>query len=89
MVGSEHMTDENFSYIMTKPGQAHFARVDTENTCRECLQWANQRGERNRLGMLEPARCRKALAYLMNPPPIPHNARACRHFELNTHAPTI
>ena len=89
MVGTLNLTGENVSHIMTKPGQAHFARVDTSNTCRECLQWVNQKGERDSQGNLKEARCQKALRALNNPPPIPHNAWACRHFELNTAAPTI
>ena len=89
MVGTDHLTGENVSHILTKAGQAHFARVDTTSTCRECLLWANQRGERDSRGNLREARCRKALQHLGNPPPIPHSARACKHFVLNTHAPTI
>jgi hypothetical protein len=89
MVGSEHLTEENVSYLATKPGQAHFARVDTNNTCRECEHWANQRGEKDRIGLLKPARCQKARQHLKNPPPIPHNAIACRHFEASPNPPAV
>ena len=88
MVGSKYLTDENFFHLATVAGQAHFA-CDASHTCRECAHWANMRGERNHQGNLREARCRKALLYLQNPPPIPHSAIACRHFELNTAAPTI
>jgi hypothetical protein len=89
MVGSEHLTSESVSYIMTKPGQAHFARVDTTNTCRECAHWANQRGERNKIGLLRDARCRKALQRLKDPPPVPHSAWACKHFAASPIPPPI
>jgi hypothetical protein len=89
MVGSEHLTEENVSYIMTKPGQAHFARVDTSKTCRECVYWLSK-GERTNAGLLKPAQCRKAL--LMSPgelPAVPHQAWACKHFEANPTPPPI
>jgi len=90
MVGSEHLTEENVSYIMTKPGQAHFARVDTTNTCRECVYWLNPKGERTRLGLLKPARCKKALLTTPAPmPEVPHSAWACKHFEANPTPPPI
>jgi hypothetical protein len=88
MVGAEHLTEENVSHLATKPGQAHFA-VDDKHTCRECEHWANQRGERTRLGLLKEARCRKALQSLKDIPPVPHSAKACRHFEPNPHPPTV
>jgi hypothetical protein len=88
MVGTEHLTDENLTHLATKPGQAHFA-VDDQHTCRECGHWANQRGERDRLGLLKEARCRKALQWLQDPPPVPHNAIACRHFEAAPHPPAV
>ena len=86
MVGSEHLTEESVSHIMTKPGQAHFARVDTDNTCRECNHWLNQKGERTNAGLLKPAQCRKALS---ESPPVPHSARACKHFEASLTPPAI
>lgn len=90
MVGTLHLTDENISHIMTKAGQAHFARVDTANTCRECEHWANQRGERDHKGLLREARCRKALQLTSgNLPPIPHSAWACKHFEAARNPPPI
>ena len=89
MVGSLHLTDENLVHVATLPGQAHFAILDTTYTCRECEYWANQRGERNHLGNLKEARCRKALIYLRNPPPIPHHARACKHFAASPTPPAI
>ena len=88
MVGSRYLTEPNFNYLETKPGQAHFAS-DANHTCRECEHWANQRGERTSLGLLEPARCRKALRSLQDPPPIPHDATACRHFEPAPHPPEV
>ena len=91
MVGSKYLTDENVLHLATVAGQAHFA-CDANHTCRECLEWSNMRGERNHLGNLKAARCRKALLLSANRdgiPPIPHGAIACRHFALNTAAPTI
>ena len=79
MIGSQFLTDPNFIHLATEPGQAHFAS-DTSHTCRECGHWANQRGERAKHGILKPARCRKALEHLRDPPPIPHSATNCRHF---------
>jgi hypothetical protein len=90
MIGSEHLTEESVSYIMTKPGQAHFARVDTSNTCRECTWWLNPKGERTNAGLLKPARCKKAL--LSTPAPmseVPHSAWACKHFAANPTPPAI
>jgi hypothetical protein len=90
MVGSEHLTDENVSFIMTKSGQAHFARVDTSNTCRECVHWLNQKGERTNAGLLKPAQCRKALLMTSGDlPVIPHSAWSCKHFEANPTPPAI
>jgi hypothetical protein len=88
MVGSEHLTDENVSYIMTKPGQAHFARVDTKLTCRECDHWLSK-GERTTVGLLKDALCRKARLAMKDPPPVPHSAWACKHFEANPTPPAI
>jgi hypothetical protein len=88
MVGNPNLFDQDASYLATLPGQAHFA-VDSNHTCRECEHWANQRGERNRIGLLKEARCRKALLSLKNPPPIPHDATACRHFEASRNPPPI
>ena len=81
MVGTEHLTFENLSHLATKPGQAHFADPTINHTCRECVHWPNQRAERDKYLNLKPARCRKAAQHLKDPPPIPHDARACRHFE--------
>jgi hypothetical protein len=89
MVGSEHLTEESVSHIMTKPGQAHFARVDASNTCRECAQWLNPKGHRNQTGLLIDAQCLKALAMMRDPPPVPHSAWACKHFEANPTPPPI
>jgi hypothetical protein len=90
MVGSEHLTEENVSYIMTKPGQAHFAVLNTSNTCRECKSWLNPKGERNHLGNLKPARCQKALRLTSaNLPEVPHSAWACKHFEASPTPPAI
>jgi hypothetical protein len=89
MVGSLHLTEENILQVATLPGQAHFA-INTDNTCRECVHWSNHRGERTRLGLLKPALCRKALR--MSPdklPEVPHQARACKHFEANPTPPAI
>jgi hypothetical protein len=86
MVGSDHLTGENVFHLATKPGQAHFA-ADINHTCRECEHWANQRGERTRLGLLKEARCRKALQHLPNPPPVAHTAWACRHFTPSPNPP--
>jgi hypothetical protein len=89
MIGSEHLTAESVSHIMTLPGQAHFARVDTQNTCRECLHWG-RKVERNGIGNLKPARCQKALRLTSaDLPPVPHSARACKHFEANPTPPAI
>jgi hypothetical protein len=87
MVGSKHLTEPNFNHLATEPGQAHFAS-DTSHTCRECEHWANQRGERTRIGLLKPARCLKALS-LKDPPPVRHGATACRHFEASPKPPEI
>ena len=89
MIGNPNYTDSSVSYLATKPGQAHFAKVDTTNTCRECEHWANQRGEKDRYGNLEPARCRKALESMTDPPPVPHSAWACRFFRVANTPPTI
>jgi hypothetical protein len=89
MIGSEHLTEESVSYIMTKPGQAHFARVDTSNTCRECAHWLSK-GERTNAGLLKDARCRKALLMSAGKlPEVPHTAWACKHFEANPTPPAI
>jgi len=89
MVGSEHLTDENVSFIMTKPGQAHFAR-DASQTCRECTWWMNRTGSRDRMGILKPARCEKALLMSRESlPEVPHSAWACKHFEANPTPPAI
>jgi hypothetical protein len=75
---------------MTKPGQAHFARVDTSNTCRECVYWLNPKGERTNAGLLKPALCRKALLMSTGKlPEVPHQAQACKHFEANLTPPAI
>jgi hypothetical protein len=87
MVGSEHLTEENLAYLATKPGQAHFA-IDDQHTCRECEHWANQRGERSKR-ILKEARCRKALQWLKDSPPIPHSAIACRHFTPSPNPPPV
>jgi hypothetical protein len=89
MVGSLNLTSENLNHIVTLPGQAHFAILNGKNTCRECLKWDNRTGDRTPARLLKPARCLKALEHLENPPPIPHSAYACRHFELNTLAPLV
>lgn len=90
MVGSPNLTDENVSWIMTLPGQAHFARVDTSNTCRECLHWANKMGNRNAQGLLKPARCMKAAKLSGGKSQeVPHHAWACKHFEENPTPPAI
>ena len=86
MIGSQFLTDSNLSHLATEPGQAHFAS-NANHTCRECLHWANQRGERAKHGILKPARCRKALEHLKDPPPIPHSATSCRHFQAAANPP--
>lgn len=88
MVGSRHLTAPNLQQLATKPGQAHFA-FDLNHTCRECEHWANQRGERTNHGILREARCRKALLSMKDPPPIPHSAIACRHFQAAPNPPEI
>jgi hypothetical protein len=88
MIGSEHLTEESVSHIMTKPGQAHFARVDTDKTCRECEHWLSK-GERTTIGLLKDARCRKALQWVKDTPPVPHSAWACKHFEASPTPPAI
>jgi hypothetical protein len=89
MVGLEHLTDESVSYIMTKPGQAHFARVDTTNTCRECKSWLSK-GQRDSKGNLKPAHCKKALLMTSGKlPEVPHSAWACKHFEASPTPPAI
>jgi hypothetical protein len=89
MVGSPNLTDENASWIATMPGQAHFA-VSADHTCRECQSWANHRGERTNLGLLKAGRCRKAMLMSSEKlPEVPHQARACKHFEANPTPPPI
>jgi hypothetical protein len=89
MVGSQHLTEENVFHVATKPGQAHFA-CDNQHTCRECVHWLNQKGERTRLGLLKPARCKKALLTTPDPmPEVPHSAWACKHFAANPTPPAI
>jgi len=87
MVGTSYLTAPNPQQLATQPGQAHFA-VDVDHTCRECVYWANQRGERTKYE-LRPARCRKALMSMPDPPPIPHSATACRHFQASLNPPEI
>ena len=88
MVGSLYLTNPNVDYLATFPGQAHFA-IDGQHTCRECVHWANRRGERTKTGNLKPARCRMALRWLKEALPIPHTASACRHFEADAESPEI
>jgi len=87
MVGNPHLTAINLQQLATHPGQAHFA-IDLNHTCRECFYWANQRGERTKYE-LKPARCRKTLESMSDPPPIPHSAIACRHFQASPNPPEI
>jgi hypothetical protein len=89
MLGNPNLTGISAEQAATMPGQASFALTDTEHTCRQCLMWSNQRGERTKLGLLQPASCQKALQWLKDPPPIPHSAIACRHFEPSPHPPTV
>ena len=90
MVGSPNLTDESASWLATKPGQAHYARVDTSNTCRECVLWGNEKGERTSLGLLKPGLCLKARGMTnLDLPPVPHEAWACRHFEAAPHPPEV
>jgi hypothetical protein len=88
MVGSLHLTEENVAWIVTLPGQAHFA-VDGQHTCRECAHWANQRGDRDPKGNLKPAQCLKALLAMRDAPEIPYRAWACKHFEASPTPPAI
>ena len=88
MVGSPNLTCENHSYLVTEPGQAHFAIGP--HTCRSCDHWANKRAERDKHLNLKPARCLKALELSMNRdgiPPIPHSATSCRYFQANPNPP--
>lgn len=86
MIGSQHLTSERLDQVITHPGQAHFALLDTKHTCRECGYWLNQTGLRSQLKLLKPARCLKALR---DAPPIPHNATACKHFEPASNPPPV
>ena len=88
MVGSQHLTGENLNHLVTLPGQAHFAIVDSKNTCRECLHWLSK-GERDPKGNLKPARCQKALTFLKDPPPVSHRAYAGRHCDAAPSPPSI
>ena len=49
MVGLNYLTNLDPTQLATYPGQAHFA-TDANHTCRECIHWANQRGERTKYG---------------------------------------
>jgi hypothetical protein len=89
MLGNPHMTMISLEQAETQPGQASFALPNTEFTCRSCEHWANQRGERNHRGNLKEARCRKALLSLRDPPPVPHGAKACKHFAASLTPPAI
>ena len=87
MIGLKYLTGSSLVYEATHPGQAGFAVLNSGKTCRECLMWSNQRGERTKIGNLKPARCRKALEHLKDPPPIPHSATSCRYLQLNPNPP--
>jgi hypothetical protein len=89
MVGTRNLTEENAIWIATLPGQAHFA-IDDTHSCRECQSWGNHLGERTSAGLLRPGLCRKARAMSSaNLPEVPHQAKACKHFEANPTPPPI
>ena len=82
MLGSGHLKGETPAQALTHPGQAHFADLLRAETCRECLEWDNRSGDRDRFGILADARCLKAQSLLSSiTPKIPHSAHACRHFQ--------
>lgn len=73
----------------TYAGQAHFAATGPDGkTCRECEHWRGGEYYAVRCmggSNLKPAPCRKRQR-LMNTStrkPVPHNAAACRFFEVN------
>ncbi|HEY1888462.1 MAG TPA: hypothetical protein VGG86_20835 [Roseiarcus sp.] len=84
MIGGLNLTGESVGQIMTHPGQAHFA-VDGVHTCRECEHWASK-GQRDKARLLKPAQCLKAPKEY---PAIPHQAWACRYFELSPAPPPV
>ena len=88
MVGLSYLVNSDPTQLATYPGQAHFA-TDGNHTCRECVHWANQRGERTKYE-LSRARCQKAVQMMgEDTTPIPHNANACRHFQAAPAPPVI
>ena len=66
MIGSDHLTATPLAHRETAPGQAHFALAGEERTCRECENWTNHKGERDRVGNLKPASHAAALALIFN-----------------------
>jgi hypothetical protein len=92
MIGSSHLTISNAQLESlaraTVPGQASWA-VGPQ-TCRECVSWSNC-GRSSKPGVaLKPRACEKFRQLTGKiGPAIPHNARACRFFELNAAPPAI
>ncbi len=95
------VTDPAFEMQRTRtwPGMAHFAGTGPKNkTCRECIYWSNcgadpgyySRSGKHR-GVIKPRSCAKYRTMMSNNigPAVPHNALACKHFELDDTPPTI
>jgi hypothetical protein len=71
----------------TYAGMAHFAGTGPEGrTCRACIFWTgcgDPVGYSSKLGTPNPRRCAKYQAVMNGKrgDKVPHDARACRHFE--------
>ena len=81
-----HELDVRRKAAMTHKGMAHFAGTGPAGKhCRECVFW--QKTGRWFGSGPAPARCGKFQQLTRRPgPSVPHNAHACRHFELTDRA---
>ena len=83
--------------FQTYAGQAHFAGTGPAGkTCRECLFWVpapglSKHAYGNGIGReLKPCRCQRRMQLVGGVgKEVPHDARACRHFEPSDNPPTI
>jgi hypothetical protein len=89
IIGASYLIGKTPAQLETMPGQATWADLNSPFTCRECWLWSG--GKRDDHGILKPAICRKAASMMFGrkPPPVPHDARACRFFDLRPAPPAI